>query len=67
MGIQKKVTELNIGVFYEDYEDLANQLLDREKMRDLQQNVWKNRDLFCFDYYVPQLVSFFRKVINNKK
>lgn len=67
MGIQKKVTELNIGVFYEDYEDLANQLLDREKMRDLQQNVWKNRNLFCFDYYVPQLVSFFRKVINNKK
>lgn len=66
-SVQKKVSELDIGVYYENYEDLANQLLERDKIKHLQQNVWKNRELFCFDHYVPQLISFFRKVINNKR
>ncbi|NDV64198.1 glycosyltransferase [Bacteroides sp. 224] len=67
VSTQEKVRDMNVGLFYNDYEDLGNQLLNKKKNEDLGCNMWKNRELFHFDYYVPQLISFFREVIKNKK
>jgi hypothetical protein len=67
VATQQRIEELNIGILFSSYEDLAQQLKDCEKMEQLRKNVLKHKLLFSFDYYVPDLISFFRKVIRNKK
>lgn len=67
VATQKRIEELNIGILYTDYEDLKKQLTDEVKMEQLRSNVMKNRLRFSFDYHVPDLIDFFRKVIQYKK
>jgi hypothetical protein len=56
---------LGLGVFYETVGDLAEQLRDGTRMRQLRHQVWRQREQFCFDRHVPDLVAFFRKVIDS--
>jgi len=67
VAMQSKVKELNIGVCFDNYEQLGHLLRDKELMQTLRNNVLKHRKQFSFDYHVPDLIDFFRKVINNKK
>jgi len=67
VATQKLIEKLNIGVLFKDYDDLAEQLKDKEKMEQLRANVMKHRLWFSFDYHVPELIAFFREVIHNKK
>lgn len=48
-------------------EDLAKQLYNKRKMVKLQANVKKHRLNFSFDRHVPELVNYFRSIINKKK
>lgn len=66
VAMQSCVKNLDCGIFYKNMEDLAKQLHNRRKMEMLQANVLKHRMEFSFDEHVPELISFFRKVIRNK-
>lgn len=57
--------ELGISVFFDSIDDLAASLKDRQAMQALRERVWAQRAQFTFDYHVPQLVKFFRDVIDS--
>jgi len=64
VAAQALVRELDIGVFFDDLEQLAHRLKDPEHLRHLRQQVWDRRMAFCFDAHVPDLLAFFRRVID---
>ena len=65
--MQEHIKKINAGLFYKDASDLKAQLADRKLMKELNENILKNRFRFCFDEYVPQLIEFFNKVIIKSK
>lgn len=67
VAVQSKVKEFNIGICFDSYENLGCILKDKGLMRDLRKNAFENRKYFSFDYHVPSLIDFFRKVIDTKK
>jgi hypothetical protein len=54
---------LDVGVFFTDAADLAEQLHDRARMRHLRESLWRQRDVFTFDAHADALVAFLRTVI----
>jgi len=67
VAMQSKIEDLNMGICFDDYETLGRLLKDKEQMQILRQNVLRHRKEFSFDYHVPALIDFFRKVIYKKK
>jgi glycosyltransferase involved in cell wall biosynthesis len=67
VATQQRIEELNIGILFNRYDDLAERLKDKATMEQLRANVMEHRLLFSFDYHVPELIAFFRKVIEHKK
>jgi hypothetical protein len=63
VATQTLARRLGIGVFYEKIPDLAEQLRDHGHMQRVRDRVWGQRDQFCFDTHVPELVAFFKRVI----
>jgi glycosyltransferase involved in cell wall biosynthesis len=56
----------DVGLFFSDAAQLANQLRDRARMAQLWENVWRQREEFTFDYHADELIDFFRQVIINR-
>jgi len=67
VAMQSKAKEFDIGVFFDSYGHLGSVLKDKERIQNLRKNVFENRKVFSFDYHVPDLIDFFRKVIDKKK
>lgn len=67
VAMQSYVKERDCGVFYKDLDDLVLQLKDRSTTKRLNENVKKYRMESSFDYHLPELIDFFRKIINKKK
>jgi len=67
VAMQSRIKKDNMGVFFKTYEELAEKLYDKTKLATLRENVIKNRMSFSFDCHVPELIKFFREVINNKQ
>jgi glycosyltransferase involved in cell wall biosynthesis len=67
VAMQHIVKKMNIGVFYNNLEELAVKLHDTNLMEQLNKNITKVRQQFTFDYYVPELTAFFNQVIKKKK
>jgi hypothetical protein len=65
VATQALAKQLGIGLFFDEIDDLGVQLRDRERMQSVRDQVWRQRHLFMFDHHVPQLVAFFRKVIDS--
>lgn len=61
------VQQLNIGVLFNDYLELSEKLKDKRLMLELRTQILKHRNLFSFDYYVPELIKVFKKAIELKK
>ncbi len=57
----------DISIFFRDMAELREQLSSPERMAQLRDNVWRQREQFTFDYHADRLVRFFRDVINNKR
>lgn len=55
--------ERDIGLFFATPAQLAEQLHNQQRMIQLRNNVWRQREEFTFDYHVEHLISFFRQVI----
>jgi len=67
VATQSIVQNLGLGLFFNDAAELAAQLRDPEKMKQLRQTVWEKRVLFSFDWHVEELIAFFKKAIAHKK
>lgn len=63
VATQSLVRDLDIGLFFSDMEDLGKQLRDRQRLAELQENVWRQREQFMFDAHADTLIRFFRQVI----
>lgn len=59
--------QLNIGIFYNQIEELGTLLYDHDRMNTLNTNVANHRMQFTFDYHIEKLEDFFYKVINLAK
>ncbi len=67
VATQSIIQNLRLGLFFDTAEELSKQLRNKEQMQQLRQNVWQKRLLFSFDTHINELISFFKKVIANKK
>jgi glycosyltransferase involved in cell wall biosynthesis len=59
--------KLDIGLFFTNMQQLKSLLMDVERMKQIRNNVWRQRELFTFDYYADQMIDFFEEVIQYKK
>lgn len=67
VAMQSIIKQKDVGIFFNDIEDLSTQLKDQERMNKLRANILQKRYEFSFDYHLPDLISFFRKVITQKQ
>lgn len=63
VATQTLVRDLDLGMFFDSMEELGSQIRDRDRMRQLRENVWRQREVFTFDHHVDRLVAFLREVI----
>lgn len=63
VATQTLARERDISVFFKSIPELGAKLRDRERMRALQENVWRQREQFTFDYHADRLIAYFREVI----
>lgn len=59
--------KLGIGIYIKSIEELGTIFANKSYVQNVRDNVWQHRMEFSFDYHLPELISFFRKVIRNKK
>lgn len=67
VSIQSIAKKIDFGVFYKDYNELAEKLNDKANIKRLTDNIIRERNYFNFDYHLPLLVSFFNHIITAKK
>lgn len=67
VATQSICQELDIGVFFKRIEDLPVLFNNKERMEQIRTNVWNNRLKFSFDYHIPELIKFFRHIIEKKR
>jgi hypothetical protein len=65
VAAQALTKRLGLGAFFETIEDLGITLRERDRLDAIRNRVWRQRHLFTYDHHVPQLVAFFRKVIDS--
>jgi glycosyltransferase involved in cell wall biosynthesis len=63
VAMQSLARALDIGLFYQNAEQLGEQLHDLENMARLRSNIHRQRKLFAFDYSADALIDFFRRII----
>lgn len=66
VAMQHLAEQLDVGVFFRDFDDLAAQLRDRERMAQRTHNMRAARKQFAFDTHVDDLVAFFRAAIERR-
>lgn len=66
-AINETIKVLDIGFLFDDIEHLTAMLHNKELVEKKTQNMLNCRKQFSFDYYVPQLISLFRKAIMEKQ
>jgi glycosyltransferase involved in cell wall biosynthesis len=64
VATQTLAKRLGVGMFYDTVDELAQSLGDPQHMARLREQVWRQREQFCFDHHAPGLVDFFRRVID---
>jgi glycosyltransferase involved in cell wall biosynthesis len=67
VAVQNLVLEHDIGVLFHSFDDLASQLTNRSRMRELTENVRARRHEFAMDTHVPALIEFFRGAITRRQ
>ena len=63
VATQSLARDRDLGLFWQDADDLIAQLRDAARMTQLRESVWNQRSDFTFDAHVDALVAFFRQVI----
>lgn len=60
---QRFLESYNMAIAINSFSDLRRIFEDKERIRKIRNDVWNNRKIFCFDYYVDDLISFFKEII----
>lgn len=63
VATQTLACQLNLGLFFSDMHELREQLSDQQRMAQLRESVWTQREKFTFDYHVDRLIDFFLQVM----
>ena len=63
VAIQTLGRERDLSVFYSSIPDLASQLRETDRINQIRDSVWRQRDEFTFDAHADELIAFFRTVI----
>ena len=63
VAVQSLAEQHDVGVFFEGFEQLAEQLRDRARLARLTENMRAARKQFAFDAHVDDLIAFFRRSI----
>lgn len=67
VGLQSVALQHDVGIFFKDLADLAEQLRDRQRLAQLTENMRRARKQFAFDTHVESLTAFFRRAIDRVK
>jgi glycosyltransferase involved in cell wall biosynthesis len=67
VAMQSHIRKYDMGIFVDKWEELGVQLQNKERMRQLRANALRSRKYFSFDHHIPELISFFKKVIDEKQ
>lgn len=59
--------QMNIGIFFETYVELAKKLRDTDFMNSVKENAWNRRAHFSFDSHFNSLIAFFKQIKRGKK
>ena len=62
-AMREYVGKRGMGIFYNTIHELISQLKNRSVISQTEHNVRSHRMEFTFDYHVPDLICFFREVI----
>ena len=60
VAIQALGRERDLSVFYSSIPDLASQLRETDRIDQIRDSVWRQRDQFTFDAHADELIAFFR-------
>ena len=63
VAIQSLALRDDVGIFYQDMADLADQLRDHNRLAQLTANMRKARPFYAFDTHADDLIAFFRQAI----
>jgi hypothetical protein len=63
VATQALARELEVGIFWQETEALAQLMRDRAAVDRARASMWRNRRLFTFDHHADRLLDFFRTVI----
>ena len=66
VATQTVARERNLGLLFSHMGELGEQLRDAERMEELRESVWRQREEFTFDFHADRLVAFFREVIDRR-
>ena len=67
VATQEFLEHYGMALKYTSIAALSDCFQNKERLQAIGENVWRQRDIFSFDYHVPALVGFFRKVIAEKR
>jgi hypothetical protein len=63
VATQAVARELEVGIFWQETEALAQLMRDRAAVDRARASMWRNRHLFTFDHHADRLLEFFRTVV----
>jgi glycosyltransferase involved in cell wall biosynthesis len=66
VAAQTLARQMEIGVFFSEMAQLREQLRDEQRIAQIRENVWRQRDCFTFDAHADRLIAFFRDVIEQR-
>jgi glycosyltransferase involved in cell wall biosynthesis len=67
VAMQSLAKQLDMGLFFKNMSELKSLLLDKDRVTQIRNNVWRNRAFFTFDYHTDRLIGFFYEVISSKR
>jgi glycosyltransferase involved in cell wall biosynthesis len=67
VAIQSLVKKHNLGLVFNDMNELGELMRNRDLMLQLRESVWNQREIFMFDHHANSLIEFFKEVIRNHK
>ncbi len=66
VAVQHMAQHHDVGIFFKDFNDLAAQLRDRQRVAELTENMRATRHLFAFDTHVDGLIDFFQQAMTRR-
>jgi hypothetical protein len=63
VATQSLARQHDVGIFFSSLAELRCQMEEKRHLEELQENAWRVRPLFTFDYHADALLAFMRQVI----